>query len=326
MNAVRAGLPAGRHTGRLAPPVAGPGPGRGRRRAQAAPYLLALPTLLVLGALLAFPLLRMVVLSFQHLSLRDLFTGEAPAWVGLANYQKVLSSGEFWTMIARTGVVAAICVVLSVLAGLAVALLMRRVSGWVRILMVVAMMLVWAMPQMVATQVFHWLVDTDWGVVNWVLNKLPGVDYSNHSWWINPVQGWSVIIALVIWGAIPFLAVNLYAALSQVPRELIEAAEVDGAGPWEVFRSIMLPAIRPLLMIVTTLSVIWDIGMFTQPFIIRLGQPEPQYQTLAVYSYVQAFGQHDYSLGSAISVLAVLLTLGVTVFYIRQMFQIGDAD
>jgi N,N'-diacetylchitobiose transport system permease protein len=192
--------------------------------------------------------------------------------------------------------------------------------------MVVAMMLVWAMPQLVATQVFGWLVDTNWGVVNWLLDKIPGVDFSNHSWWIDPLQGWSVIIALIVWGAIPFLAINLYAGLSQVPRELTEAAEVDGASGWQVFRSITLPAIRPLLMIVTTLSVIWDIGMFTQPFVIRLGQPEPQYQTLAVYSYVQAFGQHDYSLGSAISVLAVLLTLGVTVFYIRQMFQIGDAD
>ena len=143
--------------------------------------------------------------------------------------------------------------------------------------MTVAMMLVWAMPQLVATQVFVWMVDADFGVVNWLIDQIPGVDFANHSWFADPIQGWAVIIALVVWGAIPFLAITLYAGLTQVPTELIEAAVVDGARPWHVFRNVTFPILRPLIGIVTTLSVIWDIGLFTQVWVVRCSKPELDY-------------------------------------------------
>ncbi|MBO0868570.1 MAG: sugar ABC transporter permease [Micromonosporaceae bacterium] len=309
------------------PAVVTGGPRRRRRGSgRLTPYLLSLPTLVVLAGLLAFPLVRMTMLSFQRLTLRDLFTGAAPQWAGFANYTTVLSDGFFWTVVLRTIVVAAICVAVSVLAGLLIALLMHRVSGWVRLAMMVAMMLVWALPQLVATQVFTWLVDTDWGVLNWMLDKLPGVDFSNHSWFVDPVQGWGVIIALVVWGAVPFLAISLYAGLSQVPKELVEAATVDGAGAWQTLRRIKLPILSPLIVVVTTLSVIWDMGLFTQVYIARASKPELDYYSLAVYAYQEAFARSNYSGGSAIAILTVLLVLGVMAFYVRQMFRIGEAD
>jgi N,N'-diacetylchitobiose transport system permease protein len=297
-----------------------------RRRQESTPYVLALPTLLVLGALLGYPLVKMVMLSFQNLTLRALFSGEPPPWVGFDNYTSALKDPFFWTVVLRTVVVAAICVGLSVGSGLVLALLMRRVSGWVRITMVVAMMLVWAMPQLVATQVFGWMVDADWGVVNWVIDRIPGVDFTNHSWFASSTQGWGVIIALVVWGAIPFLAISLYAGMTQVPRELIEAAVVDGAGGWAVFRHVILPILRPLLVIVTTLSVIWDMGLFTQVYVMRNTKPELDYYNLSIYAYVEAFGKSNYSLGSAISIITVLLMVGVMALYVRQMFRIGEAD
>jgi N,N'-diacetylchitobiose transport system permease protein len=143
---------------------------------------------------------------------------------------------------------------------------------------------------------------------------------------VNPWQGWSVITTLVVWAGIPFLAITLNAGLTQVPKELLEAATVDGATPWQTLRNITLPILKPLLTIVTTLSVIWDFGLFTQNWALRDGHPEPQFQTLATYAYTQAFGQSRYSLGSAISVVTVLLMLGVMAFYIRQMFKIGEVD
>ncbi len=307
------------------PPVPAPVQPR-RRRREGTPYLLALPTLLVLAGLLGYPIVKMIVLSFQHLTLRDLWTGRTPPWAGLDNYRKVLSDPLFWTVVTRTLGIATVCVVLSVGIGLAVALLMRRVSGWVRIVITVAMMLVWSMPQLVSTQVFLWLVDTNWGVLNWLIDMIPGVDFTNHSWFVDPVQGWTVIVALVVWGAVPFLAITLYAGLTQVPREVVEAAVVDGAGPWSVFRHVTLPFLRQLLGIVTTLSVIWDLGLFTQAYVIRSSKPETDYYTLAIYAYQKAFVISDYSLGSAVSILMVLGMLGVMAFYVRQMFRIGDAD
>jgi N,N'-diacetylchitobiose transport system permease protein len=301
-------------------------PARRRRRFTFAPYGLALPTLVILAGLLAYPILKMIILSFQKMTLRQLFSGEAPPWVGFGNYSEILKDSFFWTVVVRTIVVAVICVALSVLIGLVVALLMMRVSGWVRIVMTVSMMLVWSVPQVVSTQIFGWLVDTDFGVVNWLLDQIPGVDFTNHSWYVDPWQGWTVIIAVVVWGAIPFLAISLYAGLTQVPKELVEAAVVDGASSWAVFRNVRFPILRPLVVIVTTLSVIWDMGIFTQVYVLRSSKPELDYYTLAVYAYQEAFAKSHYSQGSAISILTVLLMLGVMAFYVRQMFAIGEAD
>ena len=153
--------------------------------------------------------------------------------------------------------------------------------------MTVVMMFVWAMPQLVSTQVFKWLVDADFGVVNWLIDQIPGVNFTSHSWFVDPRQGWTVIGALVLWGAIPFLAITLYAGLTQVPRELVEAATVDGASGWQVFRSVTLPILRPLLSIVTTLSVIWDFRR-VHPGLGAAGRPARAglLPDLGIYAYV----------------------------------------
>jgi len=302
---------------------------RRRRRSSTsggrAPYLLALPALIMLVGLLGWPMLRMIILSFQNMRLRELFQGITPPWVGLDNYTRILSDPVFWSVVGRTVLFTVVSVTVTVVAGLAVALLMRRVAPSVRIAMIVAMMFVWAMPQLVAAQIFRWLVDADFGVVNYLLTQL-GLDFENHSWFADPKQGWMVITALVVWAGIPFIAITLNAGLTQVPKELLEAATVDGASAWQALRNITLPILRQLIIIVTTLSVIWNFGLFTQPWVIRDGRPEPEYQTLATYAYSVAFKNNNYSLGSAISVLTVLLLLGVMAFYIRQMFKIGDVD
>jgi N,N'-diacetylchitobiose transport system permease protein len=232
----------------------------------------------------------------------------------------------FWTVVWHTAAFTVVSVGVSVVVGLAIALLMRRVARSVRLAMVIAMMFVWALPQLVQAQAFLWMTDSDFGVVNYLIDKLPGVDFQRHTWFSSPLQGWFVITVLVVWAGVPFLAVSLNAGLTQVPKELLEAATVDGASPWQALRGITLPILRPLISIVTTLSVIWNFGLFTQPWALRNGAPEPEFQTLATYSYTQAFGQSRYSLGSTISVITVVLMLGVMAFYIRQMFKIGEVD
>jgi N,N'-diacetylchitobiose transport system permease protein len=288
--------------------------------------VLAAPALLLLAALLGYPLYRMAVVSLQKYERPQLWGTRPAEWIGLGNYTKLLSDPVFWNVVRRTAIFTIVAVGISVLLGLAIALLMRRTSRWVRLPMTVAMMLVWAMPQLVASQVFVWMVDADFGVVNWIIDQIPGVDFAKHSWFADETQGWLVITALVVWGAVPFLAITLYAGLSQVPRELQEASTVDGANAWQTFRAVTLPILRPLIVIVTTLSVIWDFQVFTQVWVLRYGKPELEYQTLATYAYTQAFGQGKYGFGSAVSIITVVLMLGVMAFYVRQMFKIGDAD
>ncbi|MEV6601069.1 sugar ABC transporter permease [Actinoplanes sp. NPDC051346] len=312
------------------PPAAGPaGPVTGKRRATTggkAPYVLVLPGLLLLAALLGYPLVRMGVLSFQQLGLRQLFGNLPPENVGFDNYTRILTDAVFYQVVGRTVAFTVVSVVLTVLLGLGVALLMRRVAPGVRIMMIVAMMFVWAIPQLVATQTFRWLVDSDFGVLNWLIDRIPGVDFANHSWFADPVQGWIVITAIVVWAGIPFIAITLNAGLTQVPKELLEAAVIDGASAWQALRRVTMPILKPLMVIVTTLSVIWNFGLFTQVWVVRNGRPEEDYQVLATWSYSLAFKNNDYGLGSAIAVVTVLLMLGVMVFYMRQMFKIGDVD
>jgi N,N'-diacetylchitobiose transport system permease protein len=315
---------------RQTPPAAPPAAVPNRKRSQASaagvtPYLLALPALAMLAFMLGYPLIRMITLSFQKLGLRELFANLTPPWAGLDNYTRILTDDFFWTVVLRTIIFTAVSVALTVLFGLGIALLMRRVAPSIRIVMIVAMMFVWATPQLVAAQTFRWLVDSDFGIVNYMLTKL-GFDYVNHSWFANPTEGWIVITSIVVWAGIPFIAITLNAGLTQVPKELLEAATVDGATAWQALRNITLPILRPLLVIVTTLSVIWNFGLFTQPWVVRDGKPEQDYQVLATWAYTTAFKNNNYSLGAAISVITVLLMVGVMAFYIRQMFKIGDVD
>jgi N,N'-diacetylchitobiose transport system permease protein len=143
---------------------------------------------------------------------------------------------------------------------------------------------------------------------------------------VSPVEGFVVIAAIVVWGAIPFVAITIYAGLTQVSAELVEAAEIDGAGGYRVFRDITLPILKPIFVILASLSVIWNFQVFSQVWIIRNARPEGDYFLLSVYSFVTSFNSSDYGLGSAIAVVTVLAMLSVTFVYIRQMIRFGEIE
>jgi len=277
---------------------------------------------------MAYPLYRMVILTTHKTQLAGRFapTPPPPKFVGWQNFTTVLTDGTFWQVVVNTVVFTIAAVGSSMLISLGVALLMRRISGWARIVLTISLVFVWAVPTIVATQVFAWLFDSDFGIINSLIDKLPGVYFQNHSWFSTSVQGWFVITALVLWGAIPFLALTLYAGLTQVPPELVEAATIDGANGWHVLRNVLLPVLRPVLIITTTLSAIWDFNVFNQIFALRNTQPEKSYWTIGIYAYEKAFAQSDYNTGATISLLTMVLLLLVMVFYVRQMIRIGDAD
>ncbi|GAA2243929.1 sugar ABC transporter permease [Streptomyces ruber] len=292
----------------------------------AVPWALLAPCLLVLVLVLGYPLARLVTLSFQEFGQSQLW-GFLPAeFVGLGNFTEVLGDGEFWTVVLRTVVFAAGCVVFTMVAGMLIALLLQQVSGWVKILVNIALVASWGMPIIVATTVFKWLFDADYGILNALLSKLPGVEMIGHNWFASGPEGLAVIMLLVVWGAVPFVVITLSAGLTQVPKEMVEAARLDGAGAWGVFRYVTLPILKPVIVMLTTLSVIWDMGVFPQVFVMRNGHPEAEFQLLTTYSYDKAFVVNDYAQGSAIALLTVVLLLGVVAVYMRQMLKIGDVE
>lgn len=300
------------------PPTA---PARSRRALL--PYTLLAPSLLLLAAVLGYPLYRLVLVSLQRYRLRELIRGRGE-YVGLDNYRAVLTDPFFWTVVLRTVVFTAVAVSVTIVVATGTAMLMRRMHAWARVVLQSVLVLVWAMPALVSIALWQWLFDFDFGVVNWALDSLGLEGYARHNWFARPVEGFAVITLLVVWGSLPFVVITLYAGITQVPRELEEAARVDGANGWTAFRHVTFPILRPIYVIVTSLSVIWDFGVFQQVYVMLNGKPSKDYYLIGIYSFVESFGVNDYGRGSAIAVVMLVMLLAASVVYIRQMVKLGE--
>ncbi|MFE4332664.1 MULTISPECIES: carbohydrate ABC transporter permease [unclassified Streptomyces] len=300
---------------------------RPRRKAGALlPYLLIAPAFIAIAAVFVWPFIKTVIMSFQDVGRRELWSGDAAPWVGFDQFTNILGDGEFWNVVLRTIVFMVVCVAATMAVGLGLSMLMQRMSTWVRLLLTAALVAAWSMPLLVATSIFRWFADSDYGVLNMVLTKYFGIDAQGHNWFLDPKQGFVIIGAVVVWGAVPFVSVTLYAALTQVPKELEEAASLDGAGTFGVFRFVTWPVIKPVFQMVATLSVLWDFNVFGQIFLMRGNKPEPEYSVLGIYSFEKAFESNSFSQGAAISLITVLLLSGVAVYYLRQLLKIGEVE
>jgi N,N'-diacetylchitobiose transport system permease protein len=180
------------------------------------------------------------------------------------------------------------------------------------------------MPVVVAVQLWYWMTNFENGVVNYVLTQLHVGDFINHDWYASPTSALGVTTSLIVWGAIPFVTITVYAGLSQVPRELLEAASIDGAGSWRSFLDVTFPILKPIFLILTSLSIIWDFSVFTQPFLLLNSRPNTDYYLMSIYLYEKSIGLHEYGLGSAIAIVMVLILLVLSAFYVRQMVRIGE--
>jgi N,N'-diacetylchitobiose transport system permease protein len=314
--------------------VAAEHPAMGTRRRQplslqrvgaaAVPYLLILPVVVAIGAILGYPLYRLVVLSFQRYGLPELIQRKGE-WVGLDNYRSVLGDSVFWDTLGRTVVFTAVNVGLTIVIGLLLALLLVRLSAPVRILLTTALVLVWAMPAVVAVQVWYWMTNFQNGMLNHVLTSLHVGDFVLHDWYATTFSQLAMVTLLIVWGAVPFVAITLYAGLAQVPRELLEAASIDGAGGWRSFRDVTLPVLKPILLVLTSLSIIWDFGVFTQPYLlIGASHVDSSNYLMGVYVYIEGYAHSDFGRGAAISILMLLIVAALSVVYVRRMVKLED--
>ncbi len=294
---------------------------RPRRRAGGVlPYGLMIPTLVALAVALGYPLVRQVVLSLQEFGLAQQF-GRPPEWVGLENFRTLLTDPYLWTVTARSLAFCLVNASLTLGIGMLVALLMRQMSRPVRLLVQSGLLLAWAMPVVAALTVWQWLFDTQYGVVNWVLTRL-GADYAGHSWLLEPLSFFFVATVVVVWMSVPFVAFTLYAALTQVPGELLEAAEIDGAGPTSRLRYVIVPTVRPVLLVVGLLQVIWDLRVFTQIYVLqKAGGTTRDTNLLGTYIYRLGIGVGDFGAAAAVAILMLGLTVVLTAPYVRLMLR-----
>jgi N,N'-diacetylchitobiose transport system permease protein len=209
--------------------------------------------------------------------------------------------------------------------GTLIALLMGAVTRGVRIAIQISLLLAWAMPVVAAMTVWNWLFDWRRGVVNWLLSAV-GLPFEQHNWLQNPLSFYFVALVIVVWMSVPFVAFSLFAGLTQVPEEVLEAAQMDGATPAQRFWRITVPIIRPVISIVLLLQVIWDLRVFTQIKLLQdAGSIASETNLLGTYIYQLGAGSSDFGTASAVSIFVLVLTVGISWFYIRSMLKEDQA-
>jgi N,N'-diacetylchitobiose transport system permease protein len=284
-----------------------------RRRVRPLPYVLLLPATAALVLMLGYPITRLFVLASHEFGLKQQF-GAPADWVGLDNFRQVFDDPEFWSVLRRTVVFCAVNVALTMALGMAIALLLKRLGAKMRLLTMLGLILAWSMPALTSTVIWQWIFDTQYGLANWALDR------QGQSWLSNPLTFYFVATIIVVWMGIPFIAFTLYAGLTQIPEETMEAAAIDGAGPWQRFRDIVVPALKPLIMILTSLSVLWDFRVFTQVYVLQgAGGITRETNLLGVYAYRISFGANEFDKGAAVAIVMVVITVLMTLFYLRSM-------
>jgi N,N'-diacetylchitobiose transport system permease protein len=180
------------------------------------------------------------------------------------------------------------------------------------------------MPVVVAVQVFYWMTNFENGVLNYLAAELHLVG-DNHDWYATPTSSLAMVTLLIVWGALPFVVISVYAGLAQVPHELVEAARVDGAGAVRIFRDVTFPVLKPILLILTSLSIIWDFGVFAQPYLlIGSSHIDATNYLMGVYVFIKGYADHNFGLGATISLLMLLMVAALSVPYVRQMVKAGN--
>ncbi len=300
---------------------------RGRRTA---PYLLLLPALAAIGIILLWPTVQILIYSLQNFGEPQLIGTQPATWAGGSNFTAILSDPEFWLSLRTSVIFAAVVVTLSLVAGTLAGLLLNRLGRRMATFVSGAALLAWATPQVTSSVIFVWLFDPDGGIADWLLSRMPhwlvgSTDWSSFNWTTSgALPAYTVVTLAVIWTSFPFIAVTVLAGLKSIPAELFEAARVDGAGPFRVFRKITYPLLKPIFLVLLLLSVIWDFNIFTQTYIItgQLGNRDEY--NLGLYSYSQAFSlPPNIGLGSALALVLTVILLVVTAGYVRASVRQG---
>lgn len=307
---------AARATSRPERPTAQPR----KRKRQFTPYVLLIPSVAILILALGYPIVWQLITSMQSFGLAQQFGQPAP-FVWFDNYVTLFSDPYMWTVVARSIAFCLVTAAVTVIIGVGMALLMNAVNKGVRIVIQISMLLAWAMPVVAAMTVWNWLFDWRRGIVNYTLTSW-GLDYQNHNWLQNPLSFFFVAMIIVVWMSVPFVAFSVFAGLTQVSGEVLEAAQMDGAKGYQRLRYIILPIIRPVLGIVLLLQVIWDLRVFTQIKLLQdKGSIASETNLLGTYIYQLGVGSSDFAMASAVSVFVLILTIAISWFYVRNLLK-----
>ncbi|WP_251096926.1 sugar ABC transporter permease [Streptomyces sp. Caat 7-52] len=287
------------------PSLAGSRRPAGRRITDRGAWFLVLPALVPILVLSVGPLLYGILLAFT-----DAQSGRTAAtrWIGALNFRDLLHDTLFWESF-RIGLVWAVGVTVpQFLLALGLALLLNqdlRLRGLARALAIVP----WAMPEVVVGIMWRLVYNPDAGVLNETLRDLGLGD--GRDWLSGLATALPAVIVVGVWAGLPQTTVALLAGLQNVPRELHEAAAVDGAGAWRRFRAVTWPALRPVALAITALNLIWNLNSFALVYVLTSGGPGGKTRLPMLFAYEEAFryGQFGYAAAMGCVLVAVVSIL-----------------
>ncbi|MEK3885605.1 sugar ABC transporter permease [Paenibacillus sp. PL2-23] len=269
--------------------------------------ILILPAILLLIVTIVIPLLQSFAMSLQDYSLLQ----PTSSWNQFENYTSILMSSEFYDAFGVTLRYVGIAVGMELVLGMIIALVLNSrviLRGFFRSVL----MLPWAIPTIVASLIFMWMYQTDYGVFNYLLKNAGLID-ENVNWLSSFDFALAAILIVAIWKQTPLMTLMLLAGMQNISRSLYEAARIDGANATQVFFRITLPLLKPVIATVTLMLIVQNFQMFTLFFTLTGGGPVDATQSLAILTYETAFEKYDFGRGSAIGVIwmAVLFIFSI---------------
>jgi multiple sugar transport system permease protein len=288
-----------------------------RARREAAPWALAGPALLLVGMLLVLPAAYVFWLSL-HASTY----GQPARFVGLANYAQILSDRIFWRATWNTFLVVNLVVYGEMALGLGLAVLF---SGWMpgKRLMIAVLLAPYAITETSGIVMWRYMLEPDVGLLTQLLSR---AGLGTIDWATDPVQTLLLAAVVAIWHHLPFTFLLLYAALATVPREALEAAEIDGATRWQAFRHVTLPAIAGALLVAVLFRTVYALRIFAEVWLLTEGGPARLSEVLAIYLYRETFKYHDFGVASATGWAMLLLSVLVALPWVLRARRQAAAD
>lgn len=292
-------------------------PAAARRRRWSGDHALVVallaPSFLLIGAFTLYPVLSAFWISLHRVSL----ILPVQPFVGLGNYATLASNEYFWDALWRTAYFTVVSLVLQCLLGLGMALVLNE-PFWGRGVLRAIVLIPWAISTIVNGILWQWIYNAKYGALNGLLIQL-GIIREPVSWLGDPLLALNMVIVADTWKLIPFYAVMFLAALQTIPKELYEAADIDGANAWRRFTSVTLPFLRPIVLVVLVLRTVQTFRVFDIIYVLTQGGPANGTTVLAFYVYQQSFKTLNFGLGSAAAFAIGLATLALATGYFRLL-------
>jgi multiple sugar transport system permease protein len=278
-------------------------------------YLFLLPAILVIVGLVAYPFASAIVMTFQEKT-----AGAPGRFIGLANYRELFSSEQFLRTVFNTVVYTAVGVGAKFLLGLTMALVLNQ-ERFFNNLFRAFLLVPWAIPTVMSALNWRWILDDTSGLINNVLVRLNLIE-ETISWLSDPHLAMLSVIVVVVWQGTPFFTMSFLAGLQAIPKELYEAAEIDGASVIQQFSNITLPRLRPIFITAVMLSAILTSAAIQFVLVLTNGGPADRTMIFSVLAYHLALGgAQRLGMGAAVSLIFFPLLVVFIVFLTRRMLR-----